>query len=190
MLVYIIIVLIYRCKDKPFNAWLSSVRWVDIDIYDLSALRSGRRSRPPKIFDVPEEVNCQPGAQLVRCLVNRRKSTRVGTGRSNFGAVVGGGGLPLQWRRLPHAIVTFSPFLKQRKPSNQQEQPEDAVMFNKRADYGTGRHLLNIIALPNFLRKHCPSLEKPEDHGASSITSARRRKLSTPLVPADKLTQS
>ena len=53
------------------------------------ALRSGRRSRPPRISDAPEEVNCQPDTQLVRCLVNHRKSTEVGISRSNFGVVVG-----------------------------------------------------------------------------------------------------
>ncbi|WP_333698611.1 hypothetical protein [Bacteroides congonensis] len=76
------------------------------------------------------------------------------------------------------------------KPAKQQEYLEDAVMFNKRADYGTGRYLLNIIALPDFLRKSCTPSEKPEDHGASNIPSARRRKLSTPLVQTDKPAQS
>ncbi|WP_220396058.1 hypothetical protein, partial [Bacteroides ovatus] len=30
--------------------------------------------------------------------------------------------------------------------------------------------------IPDFLRKHCPSLETPEDYGARSITSARARR--------------
>jgi hypothetical protein len=129
----------------------------------------------------------------------------VATGKSNYGVAVGAAApfapaTPNATERavkaltaveaFPHAGVISSSFLKQRNAPKQQEYLEDAVMFNKRADYGTGRHLLNIIALPDFLRKHCGSLETPEDHGASSITSARRRKLSTPLVPADKLTQS
>ena len=77
---------------------------------------------------------------------------------------------------FPHAGVISSSFLKQRNAPKQQEYLEDAVMFNKRADYGTGRHLLNIIALPDFLRKHCGSLETPEDHGAAASRSARARR--------------
>ena len=51
--------------------------------------RFAERSASPRISDAPEEVNCQPDTQLVRCLVNHRKSTEVGISRSNFGVVVG-----------------------------------------------------------------------------------------------------
>ena len=97
------------------------------------------------------------------------------TGKSNYGVAVGAAApfapaTPNATERavkaltaveaFPHAGVISSSFLKQRNAPKQQEYLEDAVMFNKRADYGTGRHLLNITASSKFPAQTLPFIRK------------------------------
>ena len=118
MLVYIIIVLVYRCKDRLFSGWLSPVYLVDIVIYvcwqrkfvifgqlsRISFVRNfsaGRLPRFVKRTAKPTAGNLRYSAKTVRRVQTvsraRRKAKSAGTGnpqgtgagRSNLGVVVG-----------------------------------------------------------------------------------------------------